>query len=400
MGEKKNNLSYNRSVQIVLFFILSMLFFISIAAFDPFITPYATQLKIPVGKIGIILSVAGFSSLIARFPIGIVAEMFSKKKVLIQAGLLITFAAWLFAFFFPSSQSLLVGKTVDGLTGATWVMYTVLFSTYFKNEEIPKAIGTIQLASTLGPFIGMNIGGLVSKAWGYEYSFIVAVIASGLGLILSIFIVEPKITPATTAKQAFLFGKEQLCDKDVWILGLFASVAMMTTYAGRDLLTPLVAGELGADAITYTILPNLFMIFSSIAAVLSGTFFPKSLGLIKTVAIGALGQGIVAIAMPYSPSLPVLYVLQSFGGFFFSMNVTVLLSLILIGVSAEVQTSRMGLYQSIYSFGLMIGPMISGFILGKTDLRISYLIMGIAIIIMALLSRRLLPAHLLTRKTD
>jgi len=144
---------------------------------DPFITPYATQLNIPVAQIGLILSVAGFSLLLVRFQVGIIAKMFGKKKVLIQVGLLITFIAWLIAFFFPSTQSLLVGKTVDGLTGATWVLYTVLFSTYFKNEEIPKAIGTIQLASTLGPFIGMNIGGLVSKIWGYEYSFIVAVVA-------------------------------------------------------------------------------------------------------------------------------------------------------------------------------------------------------------------------------
>jgi Arabinose efflux permease len=399
MGEK-NNLSYNRSVQIILFFILSVLFFISIAAFDPFITPYATQLNIPVAQIGVILSVAGFSSLLARFPIGIIAEMFRKKKVLIQAGLLLTFVAWLIAFFFPSSHSLLIGKTVDGLTGATWVMYTVLFSTHFKNEEIPKAIGTIQLASTLGPFIGMNIGGLVSKVWGYEYSFIVAVIASGLGLIISLFIVEPHTTPATTAKEAFSLGVEQIRDKDVWILGLFASVAMMTTYAGRDLLTPIVAGKLGGDAIAITILPNLFMIFNSIAAVLSGTFFPKRLGLIRTVAIGALGQGFVAIAMPYSTSLIMLYVLQCFGGFFFSMNITVLLSLILIGVRAEVQTSRMGLYQSIYSVGLMIGPMISGFILENTNLKISYLIIGCAVIIMALLSKRLLPEHLLTQKAD
>ena len=174
----------------------------------------------------------------------------------------------------------------------------------------------------------------------------------------------------------------------------------MTTYAGRDLLTPIIAGELGGDAITITMLANLFMIFNSIAAVLSGTFFPKKLGLIRTVAIGALGQGIVAIAIPYSSSLMMLYVLQSFGGFFFSMNITVLLSLILIGVRTEVQTSRMGLYQSIYSIGLMFGPMISGFVLESTNLKISYFIMASAILIMALLSKRLLPEHLLTKKID
>ena len=82
------------------------------------------------------------------------------------------------------------------------------------------------------------------------------------------------------------------------------------------------------------------------------------------------------------------------------MNITVLLSLILIGVRAEVQTSRMGLYQSIYSIGLMFGPMISGFVLESTNLKTSYFIMASAILIMALLSKRLLPEHLLTKKID
>ena len=74
------------------------------------------------------------------------------------------------------------------MTGGTWVLYTVLFASYFKNDDIPKAMGIIQLASTIGPFIGMNIGGIVSKLFGYEYSFIVAVIAAMLGLFLLLFI--------------------------------------------------------------------------------------------------------------------------------------------------------------------------------------------------------------------
>lgn len=395
---KENYAANRRRVDIVLFFIVSVLFYISISSFDPYITPYANELKIPVSQIGIILSVAGFSSIIVRFPIGVFAEMFTKKKIMVQLGLLLTLIVWLVVFLFPSVSSLFMGKLADGVTGGTWVLYTVLFSTYFKNDDIPKAIGIIQLASTIGPFVGMNIGGTVSELFGYEYSFIVAVIAAGLGIIILFFIKEPEVAPAVNMQKAWSYGKEQLLDKNVWIFGLFASIAMMTTYAGRDLLTPLMADDLGGGAIALTILPNLFMIFNSIASVLSGAFFPKRLGLIKTIAIGAVGQGVVAIVMPFSTDLIMLYVLQSFGGFFFGMNVTILLALALMKVRHEVQTSRMGLYQSIYSIGLAIGPMIAGFILEETSLKITYFIMGIAVILVGCFAGKLLPSDMLEEK--
>lgn len=393
-----NNPVGTRKLQLILFFIVGILFFICISSFDPYITPYAMQLGIPVSKIGLVLSIAGAASIVVRFPIGIFAEMFRKRKILVQLGLMLTVVCWLLAFLFPSITTLSFGKIADGVTGGTWVLYTVLFASYFKDEDIPKAMGMIQLASTIGPFIGMNIGGTVAKLLGYEYSFIIAVIAAIIGWRLLFLIKEPVVVTGVDVQTAWSYGREQLLDKDVWILGLIASVAMMTTYAGRDLLQPLMVDELGGDAVALTILPNLFMIFNSIATALSGVFFQK-FGLVKTVTVGALGQGTVAILMPFSANLYMLYVLQATGGFFFGMTVTVLLALIIIGVRPEVQTSRMGLYQSIYSVGLTVGPIISGYILEATSLKVTYFILAAAVIVIGCFAWRLLPTHLL-KKND
>lgn len=393
----QNNTVGNRNLQLILFFIVGVLFFICISSFDPYITPYAMQLEIPVSKIGLVLSIAGAASIVVRFPIGVFAEMFRKRKVLIQLGLILTVICWILAFLFPSITTLSFGKIADGVTGGTWVLYTVLFASYFKEEDIPKAMGMIQLASTIGPFIGMNIGGTVAKLLGYEYSFIVAVVAAVIGWLLLFFIKEQDIVTGVDAKMAWSYGKDQLLDRDVWILGLIASVAMMTTYAGRDLLQPMMVSKLGGDAVALTILPNLFMLFNSIATALSGILFEK-FGLVKTVMAGALGQGAVAILMPFSSTLGMLYMLQAAGGFFFGMTVTVLLALIIMGVRPEVQTSRMGLYQSIYSVGLMAGPIISGYILEATSLKVTYFILAIAIIVIGCLSKKLLPTHLLHKE--
>ena len=102
----QNNTVGNRNLQLILFFIVGVLFFICISSFDPYITPYAMQLGIPVSKIGLVLSIAGAASIVVRFPIGIFAEMFRKRKILVQLGLMLTVVCWLLAFLFPSITTL------------------------------------------------------------------------------------------------------------------------------------------------------------------------------------------------------------------------------------------------------------------------------------------------------
>ncbi|MFQ7473308.1 MAG: MFS transporter, partial [Anaerovoracaceae bacterium] len=116
--------NYNRMVQIVLFFIISTLFFVSISTYSSYITPLATDIGITPTVIGVILGATGMVSMFVRFPIGILSQMFSKRKLVIQLGLLVTVVAFFIAFLIPSAVTLFIAKAVGGLTGATWVMYT------------------------------------------------------------------------------------------------------------------------------------------------------------------------------------------------------------------------------------------------------------------------------------
>ena len=128
--------NYNRKVQIVLFFIISVLFFVSISAYSSYVTPFAEGKGMSPAQIGVILGATGMVSMFIRFPIGILAQLFSKRKLVCSLGLLITVVAWLIAFFVPNYATLFIAKGAGGITGATWVMYTVLFSTFFNTAII------------------------------------------------------------------------------------------------------------------------------------------------------------------------------------------------------------------------------------------------------------------------
>lgn len=391
--------TYNRKFQIALFFTIATLFFISIASYTPFVTPYAEGLGLSPTAIGTALGATGMASLLTRFPVGVMSQLLKRKKVMMQIGLLLVFT-WFLAILFPGFSSLYLAKAMSGITGATWVMYTAMFPSYFDEEDLPKSIGIIQLASSIGPLIAANAGGYFAALYGFEYSFVVAIVAAGAGLVLSLFLKEPQVAQRAEPKEVLDIAKNQLTNKNAWIIGLFAMVAMMTTYAGVDYLVPVLVGNMGGEAFELTMVTNFFRIFGMIAAPVCGYVFYKKLGLVKTIAISGVLTGIAAIACPYSPNFMVLYFLQAMIGFFFNVNITALMALVIMGLSDKEKPARMGLYQSIYSIGFLIGPMTSGRLAETQPLEVNYLVMGAAIILAGLLAKPLLPKGLIARSKE
>lgn len=384
-----------RRIQIVLFFIVSILFFLSMSVYKAFLTPYGQELGFSATQIGLILGAAGTISMLARFPIGVVAQLFPKRRMVMQIGLLINAIPWFIAFLYPQFRVMWFAKGCEGLMAATWVMYTVLYSTYFTEEEIPQSIGVINLASSIGPVLGSNIGGLISSFLGYRYTIITAVGCGVLAFILIFFLKEPDSAPASTVKETVVICKNQVLDLNVWRIGLMATLPMMATYAYMDYITPVVVQDLGGAAGAITMCNNCFRFSCMAASPLVGYFFYKHLGVVKTIATGAIALGIVCLLMPYSPNLIVVYILHVGIGFFFTMNFTMLLSLIIMGVPKETQSTRMGLLQSIYSIGLAFGPMLSGILNDYLPTTQVAWVMGGAVLVVAVFTKLLAPKSLI-----
>lgn len=371
------------NIQASICFFISILFFICITAFDPFISIYARELGFKSSTIGTIIGAAGIASMLLRFPVGIASDFIHNRKLVIQIGLLVTILAWGIAFMQPSPITLYIGKIADGITGATWVIYNIMFISYFREEEAAKAVGLLAIVSPIGSLIGSFLGGFIANAYGYKYSFLVAIISAILAFLLTLFL-KPEIRVKekhNNSSYSFNIVKEQIRDKYIWILGILAIVSMMVPYSTRDTFTPIIASELGAGAITITILSNIHMIANGIGASLSGTFFYKKLGLIKTAILGAIGQGIVCMIIPFAPNLEILVILQCIAGFTFGLNFTVLTSLSVEGIKEDKQSTRMGLFQSIYSIGMFFGPVIMGNLVENTSILVGFLIIGIISII-------------------
>ncbi|MFV7360757.1 MFS transporter [Citrobacter portucalensis] len=375
------------SKNVFIFFAISILFFVSIHAFDPFLAPYIRSINVESKTMGFIIGATGLASMLLRFPIGIISDKLFKRKLIIQIGLLFTIVAWPLAYLHPTAETLFTAKVADGVTSATWVIYNVLFVSMFPPLQAASAIALLSVASPVGSFIGISVAGFVATEFGPESSFLVASCSALLALIFTCFVTEPK-----TERSPDMLGtsavKIQLHDKSVWLLGVLCALVTLVPFATRDTLTPLLAQDHGMHVASLATLSATHLFFYALATALCAPVFYKYLGLYKTAIIGGVLQAVSAIAMPLAPDMITIFIVQALAGVGFGMISTVLSSLVISNTPAWQQSTRLGLFQSIYSAGTFMGPVLVGYIKFYFDIANGFFVVGIIAILSVLVVRQ------------
>jgi MFS family permease len=71
-----------------------------------------------------------------------------------------------------------------------------------------------------------------------------------------------------------------------------------------------------------------------------------------------------------------IYLWQALAGFSFGMAFAVFMSLSVVNTSEHEQTTRMGLFQTIYSCGMFFGPVLMGVLLQHVNVYAGYWVIG------------------------
>lgn len=365
-----------------LFFIISVLFYICIHSIDAFLAPMMINQGIEPQVMGIIMGASGLATLMIRFPLGIISDVVKSRKIFIQIALVLPVIAWPIAWLEPNAITLYLAKAADGVTAATWVLYNILFIRYFDRKEAPAAVALLALAGPIGVFLGNCIGGVLIHYFANNIAFFVSCVSALLALFLTTRIRDVHDPVQAPSLKACIAGaKLQLADRSVWLIGILATIVILVPFATRDTLTPIYAEQLGARAGILTLLSNIHLIFYALAIALCSSVFYQRLGLVKTAVLGILLQVISSFGIPFTSNLYLIYLLQALAGFSFGMAFAAFMSLSVVNTTSDEQSTRMGLFQTIYSCGMFAGPVIMGVMMQHINLSSGYLfIAGLSII--------------------
>lgn len=376
-----------RRSEVRLFFTISVLFYICIHSIDAFLAPMLISEGMQPEVVGMIMGASGLATLFVRFPIGILSDVVKSRKIFIQFSLLLPLITWPIAYLHPNATTLYLAKAADGFTAATWVLYNILFIRYFDRKDAPAAVALLALAGPLGVFLGNCIGGVLIHFFDKNIGYFVSSVSALLALILTTRIKEiHDAARAPTLKVCIAGAKRQLGDGSVWLIGLLATVVILVPFATRDTLTPIYAQQLGAKAGILTLLSNLHLIFYALAIALCSSVFYKRLGLVNTAMLGIFLQLVSTVGVPFTSNMYLIYLLQSVGGFSFGMAFAVFMSLSVVNTVEDEQSTRMGLFQTIYSCGMFVGPVLMGLMLQHINLSSGYLLIGVLTFIAMLLT--------------
>ncbi len=312
--------------------------------------------------------------LILRIPLGIFSDHIGRRKIFITLGMAVSVISSLVTFIAPSSLSLLITRSLAGVTASTWVIVTVMFSNYFKKNEATKAIGLMNSYNAIGQLVGMGLGGFVSLIFGTRYLFLLAAIGAFIGLLASLFLHEEKmpIIPKHFSDYLNVAKNKQL--QVVSILGILSQFLTFATAFG---FVPLLAKNLGADSLQLSLLTVLAIIPAIFISRLASTYFPSKIGKKLTINIGFAISALLCIVMPWIHSLLVLYIVQFISGIGRSMVFPLLMGLGIEHIDPDRRASAMGMFQASYGIGMVFGPVLLGFIAQSYGMIVGFGITGV-----------------------
>lgn len=367
-------LKNNKKLSIHFFTITTSLLWFSLYAYVAELSTYASTLGATYRLIGIITGSYGLTQLFVRIPLGIFSDIIGKRKIFITLGLLISGISSIITFLYPSAMSLLATRALAGVSASTWVIFTVMFSSYFKKSEATKAIGLMNSYNAVGQLIAMAMGGVISYYFGTRYLYLLAAIGAVIGLLFSFLISEEKMVKKKAHFKDFI---DVAKNHQLQVVSVLAILSQLITFATAFGFVPILAKNLGAKDFQLSLLTALAIIPAIFISRLAGSFFPKHIGKRNTINIGFVLSALLCVVMPWINSLWLLYIAQFISGIGRSMVFPLLMGLGIEHIEPDKRATAMGMFQAVYGIGMVFGPILLGFIAQSYGLTAGFAVTGI-----------------------
>jgi MFS family permease len=371
--------------RIPLFCFVTLVFWFSMYTCVPILTAYLKDLGASNRMAGLIVGMYGLSQMLLRIPVGVLSDKFHKRKVFILFGLIFSILSGAGILISQNVTWILILRALAGAAAATWVDFTILFTSYFLKEETSKAIGTISFYNMTGQMLGILCGGWFADQFSWQSSFLIGAVVGGAGLLAGFFIVEhfDEKAQSITTKAVLQVAS----DKVLLTVSFLAILSQLLTFATVFGFTPVFAQSLGATKFDMGLLTFFSTCPSAIAAWVGGGYLTYKFGEKKVVIAGFVLTGIFTLSIPFTSSIWMLILTQALAGIGRGIVNPILMSLSIKDVDPGKRSTAMGFYQAIYGLGMFVGPLMMGIIGDWLTLKQGFILIGLVGCITAGLSQ-------------
>jgi len=344
---------------VFLFCAATFFFWAALYLYVPILPVYAQSLGASMSMVGTIVAAYSIPQLFFRIPIGILFDTVSQRKFLLALAILIASVGALGLGLAPSPWFLFLARTITGIGAAAWVIFAVYFTAYYPRGGVQKALGIINFVQGTAVVTATFSGGFIAEAFGSGYAFWGAVWLGVLGLIALLLAKEAVTPPAERASwQNFtLVATRPL----LLIVSFMGVLAQFSTWAGLFGFVPVYAAQIGATKADLGIITMLTLASSALVALVVVRLIER-LGNTLTILLGALLMGCSILVVPLIYHVYVLEAVMVVNGMGRGILNTILMILSVQAVRPQQRATAMGVYQATYAVGMILGPIVSGFL--------------------------------------
>ena len=363
-------------------FIIMILYWFSLYTYIPFQVPYLYALNVTPSIVGIILGLYGASQMILRFPFGIISDYFGKYKIFIVLGSLLSAVSCIIKIVYPTANGFLVGNILTGVAASTWLMYMVLYYSYFDRSKEHMAASKCLVANVIGMFLGFLFATIFYQKFGMNLMLIAAALAAFAATILALFLKEEKREKKNNIKDLILVIK----NKRLLFFSVLSIIEQGIHMAASVSFTLNRIKELGGASYLVGIASLLNMFFAIVSAYIASTSFASKRGSKFYVPFSFVLLGLYCVAVILTKNIFVIVASQILSGLSIGMLASYLTSEALIEINRDKKSSAMGFYQTAYSIGIFIYPIITGKIVEMYSIEMAYIFLTASAVICAFIA--------------
>ena len=270
-----------------------------------------------------------------------------------------------------------------------WISYTVLFSSYYKKEELSRAMGTITAFNNGGILLGFAAGSLASEALGIPALFWLSFGSGIAGFVVALFIKESGGVEAPPTIKELL---SSIKNKRLIVFAIAAAVLQAVHMSTAMSFTSDVAKTLSTSDWQIGVCSMVYMAFCVASSYFAGSKAAARIGAKVLMPALFAFMAIYCVFVPFAPSMWVLLVLQVIGGTGNAALFSLLMTGAMQGVEQRKRSTAMGFFQAVYGVGMTLGPMLTGAVADGMGMTAAYFTMAafavIGIVIVILANRR------------
>ena len=369
---------------VLLFCAVTFLFWASLYLYVPVLPVHAEALGASLSMVGAVIAAYAIPQLLLRIPVGVWADALGRRKPLVLGGAVTAAAGALALGLAPGPWPLFLGRALTGVAAATWVAFTVLFASYYPGERAARAIGLISFVNGAALVAATSAGGAIAQVWGFKAAFFGAAALAAGALVALLPVREPPVrAPRGVSWGGFL----RVAGQPVLLLASGMSVLVhFASYAGVLGFLPVYAARLGASAAALGVL-TMLALGSAAGAALGAIYAVERWGYPRAIALGALLLGGALLSVPFIGQVAWLGVAQVVNGLGRGLLMTVLMALSIRAVAPQERATAMGVYQALYSVGMLAGPLASGVLAERLGLASVFYISAALCLVLVVVAR-------------